>query len=388
MFGRSSSVALILLVSFPNLASLAAEDNRPETVHRYCHVVRSRDWYQEQERLWRSVISKDPKDERAWYNYFFAARYGYSGTNGRTPSREMLMDSIYVQMGKAIPQSWVYHYIHYYNYGTDFSRLERAYAINPQAADLYWEFIKEYELAGKKEEKREFCERLYDSKDIATGILNLNYNMLNSTEFNSILFTNGDNDTYPAWVLQEVKDIRDDVLILNVHAIFGDRNYLDVKLEEREMYMNINDLSTADIPLFLQNLVLKIRGSDPEVPIHVSQTVHTDYYQHFKESLYLTGLVYTFSEVPFPHETVHMDIMENKLRLDYLNYDWYGDLHRSETLVRRLNLNYIEPFLKASRWSRSMNDVESSERLKQKALILAMKANDEELIRRIENSDW
>jgi hypothetical protein len=74
--------------------------------------------------------------------------------------------------------------------------------------------------------------------------------------------------------------------------------------------------------------------------------------------------------------------------LDYLDYDWYDELHRSETLVRHLNLNYIEPFLKASKCFRSLNDVESSERLKHKALILAVKADDEELIRRIEDSDW
>lgn len=388
MLRRSCSIVLIPLVSFSNLVSLAVEDNRPDTVHRYCYAVRSRDWYQKQEKLWRGVISKNPKDERAWYNYFFAARYGYSGTDGRTLPREVLMDSIYAEMGKAIPYSWVYHYIHYYNYGTDFSRLEKAYAINPHAADLYWEFIKEYEFTGKKEEKKEFCGKLYDSKEIATGILNLNYNMLNSTESNSILFTNGDNDTYPAWILQEVKNIRDDVLILNVHAIFANRNYLNTKLEERGIYMNTNDLSTTDIPPFLQNLVLKIRDSDPHVPIHLSQTIHTDYYQRFKESLYLTGLVYTFSEVPFRHESVHMDIMENKLRLDYLSHDWYDELHRSEALVHHLNLNYIEPFLKASEYFRSMNDPESSEKFKHKALILAARTDDEELIRKIENSDW
>ena len=354
---------------------------KPEKVYSIIYVQKSNEWYQQQAALWKIEIEKNPTNPEAWHNYYNANRYAHFGTNSDfSDEKQSRLEKIIKDMGKHIPNTFEYNFLKYKtdHSKTNFYLIEKAYQLAPERPATYYDFISHYDMLGDKEKVKEFCTKLYHSADIAPGLVNYNYNVLISTSENAILFTNGDNDSYPAWMLQNTCGIRTDVTILNVHMIKGDQIYLERKLKEKGIKLDFKELPDLKHETFIAKFCQTISDKYSNIPIYFALTVHQNYINSFQDHLYVVGLAYMYNQNRMDNLALLRKNLEKNFRLDYLKYNWYDEKYPIKESLARLNMNYIVPMIMLAEHYKTSEMNEKANDWKVLALELAQKANKQE----------
>jgi len=251
------------------------------------------------------------------------------------------LNKIVESLEKAIPNTFEYHYITYWNGGAGnkhVDHLKKAQKLGPNRVELLDELLTYYELKRDKQKLVEVSKKWYASNDISPGLFAWNYNMLVSTEQDAILITSGDNDTYPALVLQYARGIRSDVAVLN-NSLLSIESYRNIYF--RELGIPLMEKGFNDYPNWnrYQNALMNHIKMHSTRPLYFSISAQPSIYESFKDEVFNVGMAFKWSDQKFDNIAVTKKNYEKKYMTDYLKLECYNDL--SQGVVDQMNANYL-----------------------------------------------
>ena len=309
-------------------------------------------YYQQQISSLKNLLVMHPQDAVAWESYYLALHYAnIYDPIGETENRKIAMHQVIKEMEKYVPKT-----IEYYrckvadmqmtgtkeNDDEIISMIKKGLEIEPSDRVLLGNLIEHYELSGNASALQVHYTKLYNSQVSTYTVMEYNYNLLMSVEPNAIIFTNENNDSYPAWILQQVKGIRTDVSIVNA-SLLKNKSYIKRLLKQKNIALPeiTFDTDPKTEKEFVKQIVLEISKKYPQTPMFFALTYPVQGF--FEDSLYCTGLAYKFSAAPIDNIKLLQKNIESKFHLDYLN----NCLLPSDSLdqeINSLNFNYTIPF--------------------------------------------
>ena len=337
-------LAFIVICLFTTFYSFSQSVSIAEEQISFAKEERPHHYYVVQAGLWWEELQKDMKNEKSWYNYYRANRNAQGTANWSTDFVKQtpylrLGDDIVELMGQHIPESFTYNFVRGSTaavYPGEGAYLLKAYQMNPDFPGLLATVVTYATSTHNFDLRRDANQKWFKKNEIPTSLMNYGYNTLQSVGKNGILLTQHDNDTYPIWMLQDAKDIRPDVMVINIDFLLFD-GYRDTIFKQLNIpafvleHVDVNDYETNWTNM-VQHFLGMYKG---DRPVHIGLTVSEKWYQPYVHKLEVNGLTKTWQVSP--EENIHL--FENEFILDYLK----TDLQFTTLLprIRAMNTNYL-----------------------------------------------
>lgn len=365
--------------------SLQGFAQKPVPVYSFVRQIHDFDWYEQQAKAWKLEIDHGTKDNMAWVYWYHANRYAsFADAQKRENSKASYFqkaETIIKLAEKSIPGSFELCYLKSKDdtgghESGDF--IMKAQALSPFNPLILPELMNHYQFVQDKANLEIVSEKWIESNEMPQEIMTTAYNNLISLEPNAILFTNGDNDTYPYWVLQNGQNIRPDVMILNISLSLIDP-YRELLFKNYNIQaLRITKDSDRRSEIIIKHIVENVQYR----PIYVSVFIDQDVYKSYADKMYLIGLSYKYSKEPFDNMAVIRNNIENKYLLDFLKHSFHQNY--AQAVVNQMNTGYLAIFLKLYEHYLASGETIKAQKIKELAKLVAEKGNTTEWMKYFE----
>lgn len=329
-------VALVAVI----MTATAVAQTRPMRVES--PIVSEKDfvWYTEQKEAWKAETQKDPTNETAWENYYYAARYmGWWGTSSDSIARQAI-----IEMSQAIPDTYTYHYcahmatkLGHGRDNDDDKHAEAALAMLPNEMHYqdYNEWVCYLAMKADQERMSQMAKRYFDSGFYSENVLRYSYNELAGMDEGGIYLSSGDAAIIPKWLIQEGMGMHKDKTIVCIPflAVKEYREWLSRKLNIDFPELESGGYESYDAyeRALLQTIIEKY-GSR----VYFSSTTPSSTMEPWKDKLYNEGLLLKYSNKPYDNLAVKRRNVEQRYMLEYLLVSFRPEW----TTGQRLSANY------------------------------------------------
>lgn len=349
---------------------------KPEPVYSVVRQIHDFDWYEQQAKAWKQEIDRGTNDKMAWVYWFHANRYArFADAKKRENSSASYFqtpETIIKLAEKAIPNSFELYYLKSKDDTGGHESgdcIMKAQALKPYNPLLLPELMNHFQFIQDKANLEIVSKKWIESNEMPQEIMITAYNNLISLEPNAILLTNGDNDTYPYWVLQNGQNIRPEVMILNISLSVID-SYREVLFKSYNIpALNITNGSDRRSETIIKHIVENVQDR----PIYVTVFTDQDVYKSYADKMYLIGLSYKFSKERFDNLAVIRNNVENKYLLDFLKHSFYNNY--AQTVVNQMGTGYLAIFLKLYEHYQASGETAKAQKIKELAKLVADKGN-------------
>lgn len=230
---------------------------KPERIRSKREIVYSKDTYLTLAEKWKAYYEYNPSSD-SYANWIYAARYAESSNY-----KQLLEDG-----AVRYPYNPTLLYLKALlthgkkNNSESIALLEQAIELDSSFVDPWFVLAVDYSANNEIEKSNTALKKLLTAGIIEEVVMDYNYNVISLLEKDAVLITNGDNDTYPSWILTKILKFRPDVKIVNRSLLNTD--WYPIHLVINEGFPNF--ITKEELTSLRENIFKDIQNEKIKMP--------------------------------------------------------------------------------------------------------------------------